>query len=166
MSCIRDSLTIFWTPTSFGHPISWPLPFITHTVCLIDSGCLHSRAAALFNGSPIVLVSTVQGSTASPWLSSWILILPQGAKPLPNLHDPFNLGFHHDWCCTFASGLSWCQSQLLSGTHLHLLQLSCSENQYRLGDSHTLPSSAASMRCRFAPLWTTAYVYWPWGNIS
>lgn len=47
----------------------------------------------------------------------------------------------------------------------YILPLSCSQNQYHLGDSHTLPGSAASTTRRPDPLWTTAYMYWPWENI-
>lgn len=132
MSCIRDSLTIFWTLTSFGNCISWAPSFVTHVICLTDSGWLHSRATALQwlyhrprisarinNLSWVVFMdpnpATWCQSSPSLWsLQSWVFTVV-GAVLSPTASQSAHLS------CS-----SW---------PLYILLLSYSQNQYLLGDS-------------------------------
>lgn len=149
MSCIRDSFTIFWTPTSFGNCISWALSFITHVICLIDSGWLHS--IVLLNGCPTVLVTPLYqnkqpllGCLHGLW--SYHMVPKQPISMIPSI-----LGFT-------VVGVALSISAVLHDC-LHAVKTSTT------WETLTLPSSAASMTCRLDPLWTSAYMCWPWENI-
>lgn len=140
MSCIRDSLTIFWTLTSFGNCISWAPSFVTHVICLTDPGWLHSRAAALQwlyhrprisarinNLSWVVFMdpntATWCQSSPSLWsLQSWVFtvvgaVLSFHQQPLKvpisaALHDPsISCRFH-----TVKTSTSW-ETLRFSGQH-------------------------------------------------
>lgn len=74
---------------------------------------------------------------------------------------PSSLGFHCSWCCTFTKGLSQCPSQLLSMTPLYPAAFM----QSKPVPPRRLSGSAANMTRSLDPLWTAAYMYWPWENI-
>lgn len=70
---------------------------------------------------------------------------------------------HCNWGCTFNSGLAWpfavpsinCSPWLLQSCNFHATKWEC-----------LIHCQVWLAACSLGPLWTTAFVCWPWGNIS
>lgn len=129
-----------------GSFITHVLLATAHITCLVDSGQTHPTSITALGGHPwywhllyagvFTATETTLSLTASGSLYSGTLTLPQRAKP--------------QLLWSLRSGVS----TATEAEHSHL------QNPYHLGDSYTLPSSAASPTYNLAPLWTTASACW------
>lgn len=124
-------------------------------ICKQTSGLLRDWVSTSLNLPPTVY-------TACLLSSGWLYLQWSHGPGITNIMgSPFWLKLHHQWTLLAALEKDSDFSKQWQDSTLWLILPFSTRTMWK----NTLPTPAASLMCILGPLWTTASVCQPWGNI-